>query len=452
MLRLAQRRVLRTISRAGTAPSAATAWRAGRRGAATASVPPSPLAASGAAAGAAAHDLKNKLKKNGTAHVAHFDIMLKACADSTEMRHVIGTEMPAARVEPNAGTFRQLVRRLMVEGDAAGARRVVEEEMQLYDRTLETLNTPEVKLGKMRTFELQRDVAAAYDLMDRLKNNGTADVWHYRTMLRACEDSTEMRHVIGTEMPAARVEPNVGTFNQLVSRLMVEGDAAGARRVVEEEMPAAGVQPDDLILETLNRSEHELSKMRAGKLQRLIKAGDVAAAHELMDKLKDNGTADVWHFTIMLRACEDSTEMRHVIGTEMPAARVEPNVVTFTTLVSRLMFEGDAAGARRVVEEEMPAAGVQPDDRTLDILHKPEHELGKMRAGELQRLIKAGDVAAAHVLMDKLKDNGTADVGTSASCCERARTAPRCGTSSARRCRRQGWSRTSSRSPRWSVD
>ena len=72
------------------------------------------------------------------------------------------------------------------------------------------------------------------------------------------------------------------------------------------------------------------------------------------------------------------------------------------------MFEGDAAGARRVVEEEMPAAGVQPDDRTLEILHKPEHELGKMRAGELQRLIKAGDVAAAHVLMDKLKDNGTA--------------------------------------------
>ena len=108
----------------------------------------------------------------------------------------------------------------------------------------------------------------------------------------------------------------------------------------------------------------------------------MAAAHDLMDKLKDNGIANVVHFNIMLRACEDSTEMRHVIGTEMPAARVEPNVVTFTTLVSQLMFEGDAAGARRVVEEEMPAAGVQPDDRTLETMNRPEHELGKMRTGE----------------------------------------------------------------------
>ena len=62
--------------------------------------------------------------------------------------------------------------------------------------------------------------------------------------------------------------------------------------------------------------------------------------------------------------------MRHVIGTEMPAARVEPDVGTFHWLVRQLMVEGDAAGARRVVEEEMPAAGVQPDDRTLDILQR----------------------------------------------------------------------------------
>ena len=71
------------------------------------------------------------------------------------------------------------------------------------------------------------------------------------------------------------------------------------------------------------QTQDKLDKMRAGKLQRLIKAGDVAAAHVLMDKLKDNGIANAWHFSIMLRACEDSTEMRHVIGTEMRAARVE---------------------------------------------------------------------------------------------------------------------------------
>jgi hypothetical protein len=96
-----------------------------------------------------------------------------------------------------------------------------------------------------------------------------------------------------------------------------------------------------------------------------------------MDKLKDNGTAKVGHFNIMLRACEDSAEMRHVIGTEMPAAGVEPDIFTFNQLVSRLMVEDDAAGARRVVEEQMPAAGVKPDDRTLEALNLPEHILGK---------------------------------------------------------------------------
>jgi pentatricopeptide repeat protein len=177
------------------------------------------------------------------------------------------------------------------------------------------------------------------------------------------------------------------------------------QHVISTEVPAAGVGLNDRTLEIPNTPEHIPGKRNGKELQRLIKAGDVAAAHDLMDKLKDNGTANVVHFNIMLQACEDSTEMRHVIGTEMLAARVEPDVVTFTTLVSRLVVEGDVAGARRVVEEEMPAAGVQPDDRTLEILRKPEVILGKRNGKELQRLIKAGDVAAAHVLMDKLKDN-----------------------------------------------
>ena len=174
-------------------------------------------------------------------------------------------------------------------------------------------------------------------------------------------------------------------------------------------MPAAGLRPNDITLEALNKPEHILGKMRAGELQRLIKAGDVAAARALMGKMKDDGTANVWHFNIMLRACEDSAEMRHVIGTEMPAARVEPDVVTFTTLIGRLMIEGDAAGARRVVEEEMPAAGVQPNDRTFDTFNRPEHILAKMRSAQLQRLLKMGDVGAACALMDKLVKRGAAN-------------------------------------------
>ena len=152
---------------------------------------------------------------------------------------------------------------------------------------------------------------------------------------------------------------------------MSEGDLAGALRVVEEEMPAAGVEPDDRTLKAVNTSpEHEFAKMQKHKLRGLLKAGKVASARALMDKLKDTGKADVVHFTVMLLACEGSAEMRRVIETEMPAAGLKPNVVTFTTLVTELMLEGDLAGARRVVEDDMPAAGVEPDDRTLNVLKK----------------------------------------------------------------------------------
>ena len=59
---------------------------------------------------------------------------------------------------------------------------------------------------------------------------------------------------------------------------------------------------------------------------------------------------------------------------------MEPDVVTFNTLVSRLMFEGDAAGARRVVEEEMPAAGVQPNSRIRKQLNRSNrHRLAELR-------------------------------------------------------------------------
>ena len=142
-------------------------------------------------------------------------------------------------------------------------------------------------------------------------------------------------------------------------------NSADRRHVISTEVMAAGVGLNDQTLETLNRPENVFGKKHAGEFHRLIKAGEVAVAYALMNKLKDNGTANVVHFNIMLRACEDSAEMRHVIGTEMPAGRVEPDVVTFNTLVRQLMIEGDAAGARRVVEEEMPAAGVQPDGQTL---------------------------------------------------------------------------------------
>ena len=93
-----------------------------------------------------------------------------------------------------------------------------------------------------------------------------------------------------------------------------------------------------------------------------------------MDKMVEHGVLDgVAHlhlFTLMLKFCKSSGEMREVIDVTMAKAKLKPDVVMYTTLVGRLRMEGDDAAAESVVEE-MKKAGVEPDERTLETLNRP---------------------------------------------------------------------------------
>ena len=102
-----------------------------------------------------------------------------------------------------------------------------------------------------------------------------------------------------------------------------------------------------------------------------------------------------------------------MINVTMAKAGVAPDVFTYTTLISRLMIEGDKEGARCVVEKDMPAAGVQPNDKTRDTLNLPSAALSKMRAKKLGNWLKqGGDEAtnAAWTLLGMLVDRGVANV------------------------------------------
>merc|ERR1712166_1384738 len=103
--------------------------------------------------------------------------------------------------------------------------------------------------------------------------------------------------------------------------------------------------------------------------------------------LKANGVANVFHCRLMAKHCDTSAKQRSMME-EMAAAGVQPDVVTYTTLVNQLMIEGKYQEARAVVETEMPAAGVEPNDRTQSLLEKPEEDLSRMRTKHLQDLLK----------------------------------------------------------------
>ena len=93
----------------------------------------------------------------------------------------------------------------------------------------------------------------------------------------------------------------------------------------------------------------------------------------------------------MMRKCATSEEMRLILTVEMREAKIKPDVMSYNTLVSRLMLEGDVDLALRCVNEDMPAAGLRPDERTWKALEPSDEDLDAMRANQLNSWIEKAD-------------------------------------------------------------
>ena len=75
----------------------------------------------------AARSMMDKMVENGVADAHHFNLMLKLCTSSDEIRKVIDVAMLKAGVKPNVVTYNTLIDMLRVEGDDDAAKNVVEE-------------------------------------------------------------------------------------------------------------------------------------------------------------------------------------------------------------------------------------------------------------------------------------------------------------------------------------
>merc|ERR1712166_93012 len=317
-------------------------------------------------------------RATGAADVLHWNMMLRLCNTSSKSRRMM-SEMVEADLKLTGMTYEILVNKLMLEGNYEEARAVQEAEMPSVaiiptKHTESLFRQPELKWSRMRSLHLQgfiksNAVEQADEFFELLKANGVANVfhlWHDRLMATHCDTSAEQRSMM-EEMAAAGVQPDVVTYNILANKLMFEGKYQEARAVVDTEMPAAGVEPDDRTQSVLEKPEETWSRMRTKHLQDLLERNTPEArqqAQVLFEGLTVNKVADVFHCSLMATHCDTSAEQRSMME-EMVAAGVQPNVVTYTTLLSNLMFEGKYQEARAVVDTEMPAAGVEPDDRTM---------------------------------------------------------------------------------------
>jgi len=303
----------------------------------------------------------------------------------------VETEMPAAGIVPNDRTHS-----------------VFEKTEELWSRMRTKRLADLTKTGTPKARQ------QAQTLFKVLKVNGVADVFHWTLMQKLCDTSAEQQ-VMMEEMAAAGVQPSVMTYTTLVYQLMFEGNIEEARAMVETEMPAAGIVPNDRTHSEFEKTEEVWSRMRTKRLVDLTKTGTPEArqqAQTLFKALKVNGVANEFHWTLMQKLCDTSAEQRSMME-EMAAAGVQPDVVTYTSLANKLMFEGNAEEARAVVETRMPAAGVEPDDRTHSVFEKPEEEWSRMRTKHLVDLLKTNTPEArrhAQVFFEGLTGNRVADI------------------------------------------
>jgi pentatricopeptide repeat protein len=198
-------------------------------------------------------------------------------------------------------------------------------------------------------------IKKAWEIFYDLQASGELDIHDCNTMLQACFDAAQMQKLVDVAVSKVDVEPNIVTYNMLIGMLRVEGDDEAAKKVVEE-MKKAKVGPNEITKEMLNypaRGKY-LGRLRTAKLAQLLKQGEdeaTTAARSMMDKMVENGVADVHQFGLMLKFCTSSDEIRKVIDVAMPEAGVKPNAVTYSTLIGMLRVEGDDDAAKKVVEE-----------------------------------------------------------------------------------------------------
>ena len=68
----------------------------------------------------------------------------------------------------------------------------------------------------------------------------------------------------------------------------------------------------------------------------------------------------------MQQHCDTSAEQWSMIE-EMVEAGVQPDAVTYSLLVRKMLIEGKCGEAQAVTEIEMPSVGIVPDETTRNV-------------------------------------------------------------------------------------
>ena len=217
--------------------------------------------------------------------------------------------------------------------------------------------------------------------MNAMIENRVANIIHFNVMIsRACGDSTQREDVMD-QMIELGVSPDVLTYNALLTQLILEGKITRARTVMEHVMPSVHVIPDDRTQYIMTREIENRLKSNSRELEILLRRNYIEKAWLRLNEMNESGSANVIHFTIMMKACSSSTEMLTLMD-RMRRLQHLPNTFSYNTLVTQLMLEGRMDDAIDVIEIEMVDYGVKPDEKTMKTIWNHSDQWSMMRTGK----------------------------------------------------------------------
>ncbi|KAK3262563.1 hypothetical protein CYMTET_28588 [Cymbomonas tetramitiformis] len=358
--------------------------------------------------------LFSHLEKAGAADEPLYATMLKACDNSAEVLK-LKERMQTYGISPNVLVYNALMESLMLEGRAAEAKQVLEE---LQAAGLEADEDTERALGmtsavvsresrrKLRRLIRQGEVNKAWREFDKILRRGGADKRHFYVMLKGCDNCREVRFLF-RRMRSKGFSPDAFCYNALLRSLMLEGKPAEAGQVLEE-MQAAGVEADGYTKNVLGMTSELAAKINQGRLKQLLQRREISKAWMLFNQLERDGAADEHLYTMMLKACDNSTQVLK-LKQRMQTNGISQCVMVYNALMRSLMLEGRAAEAGEVLKE-MQAAGVEADEDTRRALGMTSEVVSKQNSTALNMLIHQGEIGKAWRHFDQILRVGSASI------------------------------------------
>lgn len=236
-------------------------------------------------------------------------------------------------------------------------------------------------------------------------------------------------------LEAAKVPPNIVTFNTMMDHLCTKGSTHNAFTLLTV-MQAAGIEPDSFTASLLikgirNSGDDKLAlaeQFRAELFTRFVHC-DCIVYNSLLDlyvSLGQTSTANAIYeemcrhempkpdcatFNTLIKGCCRDRDLPKAMSrvSDMRAAGVAPNVVTYNTLMS-LAAKSDHADQALALLEQMQAECITPDGYTYSTLlnafklRNASPALVSSLLARTQRVIQSGEIVADEVLLNTVFD------------------------------------------------